>query len=277
MGVANYTVIDGELVSENRDGVEHDYVPDPLGSTVALLDNTQAQTDTFTYWPYGEERTRTGTTATPFRYVGAWGAYRDSATLCHIRGRELSVNLGRWKTIDWLEQGVLQYVYALDSPVSWIDIYGLFAQKAGPQVDKQFGKGGCPGKDTIDWIIKYLADKAHRECLKAIKERFGGTFPGVLQGIPVKVDPNDQCNPNSPGGSSCHWNMDDKGKCVPKDICFNKSACKGSPKQKACLLLCELGNWFECKKIGPPTDEEWCKEIVKRCGLSSVCGGGGLN
>ena len=52
-----YTVIDGEVVSENRGGVERDYVPDPLGSTVALLDNTQTKTDTFTYWPYGEVKT----------------------------------------------------------------------------------------------------------------------------------------------------------------------------------------------------------------------------
>ena len=42
---------------------------------MALLDNTQAQTDTFAYWPYGEERTRTGTTPTPFRFVGALGYY----------------------------------------------------------------------------------------------------------------------------------------------------------------------------------------------------------
>jgi hypothetical protein len=56
------------------------YVPDPLGSTVALLDNTQTQTDTFTYWPYGEERVRTGTTPTPFRFVGTAGYYRDSTS-----------------------------------------------------------------------------------------------------------------------------------------------------------------------------------------------------
>ena len=49
-----YTTLDGEIVSENRRGVMRDYVPDPLGSTVALLDNTQTQTDTFSYWPYGE-------------------------------------------------------------------------------------------------------------------------------------------------------------------------------------------------------------------------------
>src|SRR5947207_2497373 len=48
------TVVNGEVLSENRGGVKRDYLPDPLGSTVALLDNTQTKTDTFTYWPYGE-------------------------------------------------------------------------------------------------------------------------------------------------------------------------------------------------------------------------------
>lgn len=46
---ARYTVIDGEVIAEKRNGVRSLYVPDPLGSTRALLDNTQAQTDTFSY------------------------------------------------------------------------------------------------------------------------------------------------------------------------------------------------------------------------------------
>ena len=44
---ARYTVIDGEIIAEKRNGVRRLYVPDPLGSTVALVDNTQVQTDTF--------------------------------------------------------------------------------------------------------------------------------------------------------------------------------------------------------------------------------------
>ena len=40
-----YTVVNGEVLSENRNSVKRDYVPDPLGSTVALLDNTQTKTD----------------------------------------------------------------------------------------------------------------------------------------------------------------------------------------------------------------------------------------
>ena len=64
MGTVTYSIFDGEVISEIRDGVERDYLPDPLGSTVALLDNTQTKTDTFSYWPYGEVRSRTGTNVT---------------------------------------------------------------------------------------------------------------------------------------------------------------------------------------------------------------------
>ena len=42
MGTVRYTVIDGEVIAEKRNGVRSLYVPDPLGSTVALVDNTQA-------------------------------------------------------------------------------------------------------------------------------------------------------------------------------------------------------------------------------------------
>lgn len=100
MGTVRYTVVEGEVLSENRNGVKRDYVPDPLGSTVALLDNTQTKTDTFTYWPYGEEASRTGTTATPFRYVGTQGYYRDSSSRTYVRARYLNTAQGRWMTQD---------------------------------------------------------------------------------------------------------------------------------------------------------------------------------
>ena len=54
MGVVNFTVVNGEILAENRDNVRRWSVPDPLGSTVALLDNIQTNTCTFTFWPYGE-------------------------------------------------------------------------------------------------------------------------------------------------------------------------------------------------------------------------------
>src|SRR5258707_11893077 len=95
-----YTVVNGEVLSENRAGVKRDYVPDPLGDTVALLDNTQTQTDSITYWPYGEVRTRTGANATPFQFVGTLGYYRDSASRTYVRARTLRTDQGRWLTED---------------------------------------------------------------------------------------------------------------------------------------------------------------------------------
>src|SRR5436853_4679590 len=93
-----YTVVNGEVIAEKASGVRRLLVPDPLGSTVALLDNTQTQTDTFSYWPYGEERTRTGTTATPFRFVGTVGYFRDSPSRTYVRARHLKTAHGRWLT-----------------------------------------------------------------------------------------------------------------------------------------------------------------------------------
>jgi hypothetical protein len=98
MGTVRYTVVHGEVIAEKRGGVRRSYVPDPLGSTVALLDTAQAQTDTFTYWPYGEVRTRTGTTATPLQFVGTLGYYRDSSGRAYVQVRTLRTDLGQWQT-----------------------------------------------------------------------------------------------------------------------------------------------------------------------------------
>src|SRR5207249_3052293 len=104
------------------------YVPDALGSTVALLDNTQAQTDTFAYWPYGEQRTRTGTTATPFQFVGTHGYYRDSPSKTYVRARVLDTAMTRWMTEDpigFLGRDYNLFRYVSNTPVRFIDIAGL--------------------------------------------------------------------------------------------------------------------------------------------------------
>lgn len=52
--------------SENRDGTRKAYISDALGNTIALMDNTGANTDTFDYFPSGTVASRTGMTATPY-------------------------------------------------------------------------------------------------------------------------------------------------------------------------------------------------------------------
>jgi RHS repeat-associated protein len=126
MGTVRYTVVDGEVVAEKRGGVRRQYVPDPLGSTVALLENSQSKTDTFQYWPYGEEAARTGTTPTPLRFVGTLGYYRDSATRAYVRARQLDVRSGRWMTEDPIgfAVGFNLYGYVAGRPASMPDPSG---------------------------------------------------------------------------------------------------------------------------------------------------------
>jgi RHS repeat-associated protein len=127
MATVRYTTVDGEILAEKRSGARKWYVPDALGSTVALLDSGQALTDTFGYWPYGEERTRTGTTPTPFRFAGTLGSYRDTAGRAYVRLRQLNTGMGRWLSPDPIvfdpATGSL-YTYVFNNPTSWIDPAG---------------------------------------------------------------------------------------------------------------------------------------------------------
>jgi RHS repeat-associated protein len=121
-----YTVLDREVVSENRNDIARDYVPDPLGSTVALLDSTHSKTDTFSYWPYGETRSRTGSNPTAYRFVGTAGYYTDSTNRAYVRARHLGLHIGSWETVDpnSLDPRPQPYRYVGNSPASWTDPSG---------------------------------------------------------------------------------------------------------------------------------------------------------
>lgn len=122
---ARYSVIDGEIIAEKRDGVRKMYMPDPLGSTRALLDSSQTKTDTMNYWPYGEIRTRTGSTETPFLYAGLQGYFSDSTSLVYARARELSIRWARWTCKDPYFPLRRAFAYAGNNPVSFADPTGL--------------------------------------------------------------------------------------------------------------------------------------------------------
>ncbi len=95
MGVVNYSYGNGQLVSETRNGVHSVYRFDALGNTTKLINTTsQAVTDKFEYQAYGEVFNRTGTTPTPYQFVGAYGYYSDSSGLDYLRARYFDPNLG---------------------------------------------------------------------------------------------------------------------------------------------------------------------------------------
>src|SRR5579872_6038788 len=98
MPTVRYTVMDGQIIAEKRNGVRKEYVPDAIGSTVALLDKTQTKTDTFSYWPYGEVASRGGSTPTPFQFIGGRGVFGDGLGRNYARARLLMSTIARWLT-----------------------------------------------------------------------------------------------------------------------------------------------------------------------------------
>ncbi len=107
-----YSVFDEEIVEENRNGTIRDYLPDAIGSTVALLDNSQVRIDTFTYWPYGEIKSRTGATATPFQFMGSDGLYSDGESNRLLEDSYYLAKFGRWLTPE------SPYIFAGNNPTS---------------------------------------------------------------------------------------------------------------------------------------------------------------
>ena len=116
----------GGVISENRGGTVSTYVPDPLGSTIGLVDSAGTLTDSWTYWPYGEVRTRTGSNATPFTFLGVLGYFQDVLnTLFYVRARHLRVDLARWLTVDPLWPSEPGYVYVGGAPTIEADPSGM--------------------------------------------------------------------------------------------------------------------------------------------------------
>lgn len=192
-----YTVIDGEVIAEKRNGVRREYVPDPLGSTVALLDNTQTQTDTFSYWPYGEVASRTGTTPTPFQFVGTLGYYRDSSSRTYIRARYLTPQTGRWLTEDplFFEGGDYNcYRYVTNQPTYLTDATGKYITiGCNDQQRKQIRKN----MDYLCERLKHLSLLPRNfpglACLKSRCGLASGGHGGVIRCL-RRGDPD--CGPN---------------------------------------------------------------------------------
>lgn len=151
---ARYTVLDGEVLAQERGGVRHQLLPDPLGSVVALYNDAGVKTDAFEYWPYGESAGRTGTTATPFQFVGTMGYYTDSSGKSYVRARYLDKSKGRWVTEDPIgfDGGDWNtHLYVAACPVTFTDRSGLACEG-----------GKCSSMDELECQIScHLAGYAY--------------------------------------------------------------------------------------------------------------------
>lgn len=153
MPTVRYTTVNGRVIAEKRNGVRKLYRPDHLGSTIAMYDNTQTKSDTWVYWPYGAVRTRTGTTATPFQFVGVLGYFRDSSDRTYVRARTFRQTLGLWQTRDPLWPRQPEYGYLLGSPTRHGDPSGLLAMSITLESPRNVVWPDIPWQNVWPWII----------------------------------------------------------------------------------------------------------------------------
>jgi RHS repeat-associated protein len=206
-----YTVIEGEVMSELRAGTKRDYVPNPQGSTIALLNSSTTKTDTFDYWPYGEISGRSGTTSTPLKFVGTIGYYSDSDYMNYVRLRYVNTSIGRWIVEDPIgfAGGINKFRYCHGNPVSYIDPSGAkVVWIENPVWGGKFPSSWLCGIYSHAYI--YFDKGCDGEKYWGFFGGGGGIWTGLRPGI-VENSYGSHDYPNS--GTALLWNSDPQFEC----------------------------------------------------------------
>ncbi|MEU0226244.1 RHS repeat-associated core domain-containing protein [Streptomyces sp. NPDC006284] len=111
----------GTLTAMTAGGASQYYLTDVQGSVIGLVDATGKRTATYSYGPYGEARTTSGTNQ-PYRYTGT---YLDPSGLYKMGARYYDPQLGRFTQPDPSGKESNLYAYAAGDPVNRIDPSGL--------------------------------------------------------------------------------------------------------------------------------------------------------
>ncbi len=117
----------GPMISEHRDGETRFHHFDALGSTRTLTDDSGTVTDTFTYDAWGNEVDRSGTSETPFRWVGQFGYVCDDyMSWLSVRRRQYMPDIAAWASCDPIENTfvIRDYTYAWRQPTMLTDPSG---------------------------------------------------------------------------------------------------------------------------------------------------------
>ena len=124
-GSTNYITGPGGLPIEQVSGASVYYFQqDQLGSTRLLSDSTGTAADTWTYDPYGNVSSSTGTEANPFTFSGQY--FDSESGLAYLRARLYDPASGQFISRDPVTSASGQpYEYVADSPLNGSDPSGL--------------------------------------------------------------------------------------------------------------------------------------------------------
>lgn len=140
----------GAIVSEYRNGETFYHHYDGQGNTVALTNDAGDVTDRFSYTAFGEVTERTGSTPTPYQYMGKYGYYTDAETgTISARRRTLDAGRARWLSPDPLGflDGWHLYTFVHNNPIRLIDPSGLAALDCGCNYYLDFNNRFVTGSD----------------------------------------------------------------------------------------------------------------------------------
>ena len=127
----------GNLISQRRSGVSQFYHFDARGDTRNLTDASENVTDSKTYDAWGNVVASTGSTSTPFQFVGRKGYQADLATQCaFVRARQYHPLRGRWASLDPLGyiDGTNPYTYVGNRVIMADDPTGMLFSAIGPPI-----------------------------------------------------------------------------------------------------------------------------------------------
>ena len=129
------------LIGEEKCGEFKTYHFDYRGSTVAITDECGNITDTFKYDTYGKMVEHIGNSFIIFGYNGRDGVVTDKNGLIYMRARYYSPEMRRFVNADIIHGEISdstslnRYAYVNGNPVSFVDPFGLSAERGNVQYD----------------------------------------------------------------------------------------------------------------------------------------------
>lgn len=127
----------GLVSHENSEGYKL-YHYDYRGSTTVITNINGTVTDTVYYDPYGNVVKRSGTTETPFLYVGKYGVETDINGLYYMRARYYNPTIQRFINVDPIRDVYNWYGYVGSNGINNIDPNGLYNQSKTISYSQEF-------------------------------------------------------------------------------------------------------------------------------------------